>query len=192
MWEALAKCLSFINLSTRVPQLLHVHFKILAFQSPGRRSSVRTSLLGLPCSSHKTLHCISPTMSQVYPETYTNGRTENRGRIAVIGGGLVGCVAALQLAKKGYQIDLYESRSDIRKAVVVAGRSINLALSARGRKALAEVLLEDKILYDALPMEGRMLHSVSGSTRVVPYDQKNKQVEQFNRFTSFVRNYFLE
>lgn len=131
-------------------------------------------------------------MSQVYPETYTNGRTENRGRIAVIGGGLVGCVAALQLAKKGYQIDLYESRSDIRKAVVVAGRSINLALSARGRKALAEVLLEDKILYDALPMEGRMLHSVSGSTRVVPYDQKNKQVEQFNRFTSFVRNYFLE
>lgn len=94
----------------------------------------------------------------------------------MIGGGLVGCVAALQLAKKGYQVDLYETRSDIRKAEIVTGRSINLALSARGRKALAEVLLEDKILAEALPMEGRMLHSVSGGTRVVPYDKITKQV----------------
>lgn len=114
-------------------------------------------------------------MSQVYRETNTNG-SDSRGRVAVVGGGLVGCIAALQLAKKGYQIDLYESRSDIRKARVVTGRSINLALSARGRKALAEVSLEDKILADALPMEGRMLHSLSGETRVVPYDKVNKQV----------------
>lgn len=120
-------------------------------------------------------------MSQVYPETFTNGsgpENDHRGRVAVIGGGLVGCVAALQLAKKGYHVDLFESRSDIRKAEVVTGRSINLALSARGRKALAEVLLEDKILCDALPMEGRMLHSVTGATRVVPYDAKNKQVQE--------------
>lgn len=114
-------------------------------------------------------------MSQVYPQTNTNG-SDRRGRVAVVGGGLVGCVAALQLAKKGYQIDLYESRSDMRTAEVVTGRSINLALSARGRKALAEVNLEDKILCDALPMEGRMLHSLSGATRVVPYDKNNKQV----------------
>lgn len=121
-------------------------------------------------------------MSQVYPETFTNGTgMENeRRRVAVIGGGLVGCVAALQLAKKGYQVDLYESRSDIRSAKVVSGRSINLALSARGRRALAEVQLEEKILSYALPMEGRMLHSLTGATRVVPYDRNSKQVKNWN------------
>lgn len=119
-------------------------------------------------------------MSQVYPETFTNGHSsgnDRRGIVAVIGGGLVGCVAALQLAKKGYHVDVYESRSDIRQAEVVTGRSINLALSARGRKALAEVLLEDKILEDALPMKGRMLHAMSGATRTVPYDVNNQEVK---------------
>lgn len=119
-------------------------------------------------------------MTKVYPETFTNG-SEGPGsgrnrKVAVIGGGLVGCLAALQLAQKGYQIDLYESRSDIRKAKIVTGRSINLSLSERGRNALREVQLENKFLADALPMEGRMLHSISGATRVVPYDRKNKQV----------------
>lgn len=117
-------------------------------------------------------------MSQVYPETFTNGVGDGTERrlVAVVGGGLVGCMAALQLARKGYQVDLYESRSDIRAAKVVTGRSINLSLSARGRKALAEVGLEQKMLSYALPMEGRMLHSLAGTTRVVPYDGNSKQV----------------
>lgn len=96
--------------------------------------------------------------------------------MAVVGGGLVGCMAAVHLAKKGYRIDLYESRADSRHSPVVAGRSINLALSVRGRRALAEVGLEEVCLEQAIPMRGRMLHDIRGRTRSVPYDRNKNQV----------------
>lgn len=59
---------------------------------------------------------------------------------------------------------------------LVAGRSINLALSARGRKALTEVGLEDVLLDHGIPMRGRMLHDIKGRTTFVPYDRNTKQV----------------
>lgn len=59
---------------------------------------------------------------------------------------------------------------------MVAGRSINLALSVRGRKALTEVGLEDILLDHGIPMRGRMLHDVKGRTTFVPYDRNTKQV----------------
>lgn len=64
---------------------------------------------------------------------------------------------------------------DIRKAKVVVGRSINLALSARGRKALAEVGLEDELLRHGIPMRGRMLHDLTGRTKCIPYDVNTNQ-----------------
>lgn len=66
--------------------------------------------------------------------------------------------------------------SDIRTAELVIGRSINLALSVRGRKALAEVGLEEEILKHGIPMRGRMLHDLKGATRIVPYDSVTNQV----------------
>lgn len=65
---------------------------------------------------------------------------------------------------------------DIRRSDLVQGRSINLALSVRGRKALAEVGLEDKLMQHAIPMRGRMLHDLKGRTQFVPYDPNNNQV----------------
>lgn len=59
---------------------------------------------------------------------------------------------------------------------MVQGRSINLSLSARGRKALAEVGLEEKLLEHGIPMRGRMLHDLSGRTVAVPYDSNTNQV----------------
>lgn len=55
------------------------------------------------------------------------------------------------------------------------GRSINLALSARGRKALAEVGLEKKILDHGIPMYSRMIHDVDGTLHAIPYDRRNHQ-----------------
>ena len=49
----------------------------------------------------------------------------------VIGSGLVGSLLSIYLAKKGYQVTVYERRPDLRKNRISAGRSINLALSDR-------------------------------------------------------------
>ncbi|KAH8372643.1 hypothetical protein KR009_001917, partial [Drosophila setifemur] len=108
-------------------------------------------------------------------EASAGGEEGRRRRVAVVGAGLVGSLAALNFARMGNQVDLYEYREDIRQAQVVQGRSINLALSQRGRKALAAVGLEQVVLSTAIPMRGRMLHDSRGNTRVVLYDPCNQQ-----------------
>ncbi|XP_030558151.1 kynurenine 3-monooxygenase [Drosophila novamexicana] len=99
-----------------------------------------------------------------------NGAAAVRRKVAIVGAGLVGSLAALNFARMGHQVQLYEYREDIRKAQLVQGRSINLALSQRGRKALAAVGLEEQVLATAIPMRGRMLHNVRGRTSIVLYD----------------------
>lgn len=84
-------------------------------------------------------------------------------------------MAALNFARRGHEVHLYEYREDIRSSELVQGRSINLALSQRGRKALAEVGLEEEVLSTAIPMRGRMLHDIKGKTSVVLYDPCTNQ-----------------
>ncbi|KAG4067638.1 hypothetical protein HA402_005410 [Bradysia odoriphaga] len=103
-----------------------------------------------------------------------NNRNDSM-KIVIVGGGLVGSLAALHLGKRGYEVHLYEYREDIRQSQLVAGRSINLALSARGRRALTEVGLEDRLLDHGIPMRGRMLHDIKGRTTFVPYDRNTRQ-----------------
>ena len=62
--------------------------------------------------------------------------------ILIIGAGLCGSLLALRLAQRGYQVNVYESRPDLRITDISAGRSINLALSDRGFKALRLVGVE--------------------------------------------------
>ena len=82
--------------------------------------------------------------------------------IAIIGGGLVGSLLALYMAKRGHQVHVFERRSDIRKQKIVQGKSINLALSDRGWKGLEGVGIKDEIDKVALPMYGRLMHAVNG------------------------------
>lgn len=84
-------------------------------------------------------------------------------------------MAALNFARQGHEVHLYEYRKDPRLSELSQGRSINLALSARGRKALAAVGLEDKVMASAIPMRGRMLHDTQGRRTVVIYDPCNQQ-----------------
>ena len=65
--------------------------------------------------------------------------------ITIIGAGLVGSLLAILLAKRGYKINMYERRPDMRKATISAGKSINLALSDRGWKALQLAGIADDI-----------------------------------------------
>lgn len=89
--------------------------------------------------------------------------------ISIIGAGLSGTLLAILLAKRGVEVDLYERRPDMRKVKMSAGRSINLALSQRGIKALKRVGMNDYILSEAVPMKGRFIHKHDGSTVLQAY-----------------------
>lgn len=90
-------------------------------------------------------------------------------QVAVVGAGLAGCLLASLLGRRGLDVTLYERRPDPRAAGAESGRSINLALSARGLDALARIGLRDEALRRALPMRGRMLHQVGGAPAFRPY-----------------------
>ena len=90
-------------------------------------------------------------------------------RVAVVGAGLAGCLLATLLASRGLTVDVYERRDDPRRAGAERGRSINLAISARGLDALARVGLDERALADALPMRGRTLHSPTGELAYQSY-----------------------
>lgn len=102
-------------------------------------------------------------------------------KIAIIGGGLSGSLLAICLAKRGFNIELYERRGDIRKGLAEAGRSINLALSTRGIEALRKVGLAEKVLDDAIPMNGRMMHSVKGDLTFQPYGKSGQFINSVSR-----------
>ena len=95
--------------------------------------------------------------------------------VILIGAGLAGSLLAIYLAKRGFSVDIYERRPDLRKHTMSAGRSINLALSARGIHALKEVGLYDDIMRIAIPMRGRMIHSVKGDRVFQPYGKDDSE-----------------
>src|SRR5690606_27459511 len=89
--------------------------------------------------------------------------------ITIIGAGLAGSLLAIYLARRGFYVTVYEARGDMRRDPVEAGRSINLALSDRGIAALREVGMDEYMLAEAVPMYGRMIHSPTGDTKLLPY-----------------------
>jgi kynurenine 3-monooxygenase len=89
--------------------------------------------------------------------------------VAVVGAGLAGCLLAGFLARRGHRVTLYERRGDPRAGEVERGRSINLAVSERGLDALRRIGLAERVLADALPMRGRMIHPVAGPLDFQPY-----------------------
>ena len=94
----------------------------------------------------------------------------------MIGAGLAGPLLATYLAKRGYSVEIFERRPDMRKESISAGRSINLALSIRGNHALKEVGLYDKIKSNTIPMKGRMIHDLNSGIHLQPYGQKENEV----------------
>ncbi|MBI1304951.1 MAG: NAD(P)-binding protein [Phycisphaera sp.] len=90
-------------------------------------------------------------------------------RVLIVGAGLAGSLLAVYLARAGWQVEVVERRSDPRARRFAAGRSINLAISARGIKALRRAGLEDAVMKDAIRMGGRMVHPVEGAAGYQPY-----------------------
>ncbi|MER7547620.1 NAD(P)/FAD-dependent oxidoreductase [Spirillospora sp. NPDC127506] len=90
-------------------------------------------------------------------------------RVAIVGAGLAGCLLAVLLGRRGIPVTVYERRPDPRVAGAERGRSINLAISARGLAALEQVGLREESLKQALPMHGRMVHPLPGAQNFQPY-----------------------
>ena len=83
--------------------------------------------------------------------------------VTIVGAGLVGSLWAVYLSKAGYKVQIFERRTDIRKAEIAAGKSINLALSDRGWKALKGAGVDHLIKEIAIPMPGRIMHDLEGN-----------------------------
>jgi kynurenine 3-monooxygenase len=95
-------------------------------------------------------------------------------KIIIVGAGLCGSLLALRMAQRGHQVVVYEKRGDMRLEEVDAGRSINLALSARGLMALDRVGLKKTIAQSCIPMNGRMIHPLNGDSFLSPYSGRSE------------------
>ncbi|MEH6537904.1 MAG: NAD(P)/FAD-dependent oxidoreductase [Psychroserpens sp.] len=95
--------------------------------------------------------------------------------ILIIGAGLCGSLLALRLGQRGFNVAVYEMRPDLRKTDISAGRSINLAFSDRGNKAMKLVGIEDKVKSLCIPMNGRMLHDKEGQTFLSNYSGRDHE-----------------
>ncbi len=103
--------------------------------------------------------------------------TGDKEKIIMVGAGLAGSLMATYLAQQGYRVDLYEKRPDMRiETDAGPGKSINLALSPRGIRALEEVGVLDDIMKIAIPMKGRMIHDLDGNLTFQPYGKDEHEV----------------
>lgn len=107
--------------------------------------------------------------------------SERDQRFVVIGAGLAGGLMATLLGRAGYPVLAIERRPDPRAAGAEAGRSINLALSARGLFALEQIGLKDTILRLAVPLYGRMIHPVRGRLAFQPYGRRGQAIHSLSR-----------
>lgn len=100
--------------------------------------------------------------------------------IAIVGSGLVGSLLAIYLRKAGHSVTIFDRRPDIR-TVEFSGRSINLAMSDRGWKALREVGIEDRIKEIAIPLYQRALHVLDKPMYFQPYGKQNEAIWSLSR-----------
>ena len=105
-----------------------------------------------------------------------------KDKVLIIGAGLCGSLLALRLAQRGFKVELYESRPDLRTTDISAGRSINLALSDRGLKALRLCGMEEKAREICIPMFGRLMHDTEGNTFSSNYSgRENEFINSISR-----------
>ena len=101
---------------------------------------------------------------------------DSNNKITIAGAGLAGALLATLLARKGWQVEVFEKRPDPRVKGYEGGRSINLALAERGLHALREAGLNDAVMQQAVMMRGRMVHMKNGDTQLQRYGKDDSEV----------------
>jgi len=102
-------------------------------------------------------------------------------KVTIVGAGLVGSLLSIYLSKRGYKVNVFERRADMRLETMSAGRSINLALSDRGWRGLEGVGIADDIKKISIPMYGRFIHHKDGTNAYQPYGKGNQAIYSVSR-----------
>ena len=97
-------------------------------------------------------------------------------RLTIVGAGLAGALLATLLARRGWQVDVFERRGDPRLHGYAGGRSINLALAERGLHALRQADADGAVLERAVMMRGRMVHPLRGEPQLQRYGRDDSEV----------------
>lgn len=105
----------------------------------------------------------------------------NKEHVAIIGAGLVGSLVGILFRKRGFEVSIYEKRGDLRTAQVKNGRSINLALSDRGIRALQETGIYEQLKSELVPMKGRMMHDLRGEKTFQAYGTEGQVINSVSR-----------
>lgn len=101
--------------------------------------------------------------------------------ILIVGGGLVGSVVAMHLARFSDQVAIFDYRPDPRRNRQRSGRSINLTLCERGFKSLAEIGVAEEIRALSIPVYGRVIHDKNGSVAYQPYGSRGEALYSISR-----------
>ena len=96
--------------------------------------------------------------------------------LTIVGAGLAGALLATLLARRGWQVDVFERRGDPRLHGYAGGRSINLALAERGLHALRQADADGAVLERAVMMRGRMVHPLHGEPQLQRYGRDDSEV----------------
>ena len=104
-----------------------------------------------------------------------------RARFTVAGGGPVGSLLTILLARHGYQVGLYEGRPDSRLTSIYQGKSINIALSDRGWRSLEQIGISADAKADAIPMFHRAIHGIDGERSNLPYGGEGDAIWSVSR-----------
>ena len=99
----------------------------------------------------------------------------NRNSVTILGAGLCGALLAIVLARRGIQVTMLERSPDPRASEAARGRSINLAMAARGIRGLKHAGVFDLVEPLLVPMKGRCVHALDGTTQLHLYGQRETE-----------------
>jgi kynurenine 3-monooxygenase len=100
----------------------------------------------------------------------------SKSKISIVGAGMGGSMMAIYLARRGYKVEIFEGRGDMRCEPTGRGKSINMTLATRGLKSLEAVGLLDKVMSITIPLKGRMVHEMSNLLTLQPYGKDDHEV----------------